>query len=107
VILVRPRSGLRVRDPARRDFVEHEGRLVPLNAYWFRRLQDGDVVELAPHSANAPQGASLVVKPTTPPVVKPATEASAEIAALVEEVKIPQNKSRKKTATDGGADVSG
>ena len=43
-IRVRPADGLRIRDPERNNLIESEGRVVPYNQYWMRRLQDGDVV---------------------------------------------------------------
>lgn len=42
-IVVRPREGLSVPDPDRKDFLPLEGREVVLNAYWQRRINDGDV----------------------------------------------------------------
>lgn len=35
---------LEVFDPVRRDFIPAEGREVPNNAYWIRRLQTADVI---------------------------------------------------------------
>ncbi|NMG64885.1 DUF2635 domain-containing protein [Azoarcus indigens] len=43
-----PVAGRAVPDPARGDLLPESGRPVPLDAYWMRRLQDGDVTETAP-----------------------------------------------------------
>lgn len=47
-LFVRPGPGLIVRDPETKAPLPAEGREVPLDTYWFRRLQDGDVVEEQP-----------------------------------------------------------
>ena len=39
---------LRVRDPGRGDYLPPEGRHVPRNTYWLRRLSAGDVLEGMP-----------------------------------------------------------
>jgi hypothetical protein len=41
---VTPALGLSVRDPELMDLLPAEGREVPNNYYWNRRLRDGDVV---------------------------------------------------------------
>ena len=52
-IRVRPRSkDFIVRDPKTRQALPAEGALVECNAYWIRRLRDGDVV-----LANSKKGA--------------------------------------------------
>lgn len=44
---VRPaRAGLVVVDPDTRNAIPAEGTEVPRSAYWIRRLQQGDVVEI-------------------------------------------------------------
>ncbi len=47
-ITVAPAAGRVVPDPAAGDKLPAEGRRVPHNAYWQRRLQDGDVVLQVP-----------------------------------------------------------
>lgn len=42
---------VKVRDPARGDYLPAEGREVPRDQYWLRRLRDGDVREGEPESA--------------------------------------------------------
>lgn len=42
---VMPVAGRAVRDPLLRDLVPPEGRTVPRDEYWLRRLRDGDVTE--------------------------------------------------------------
>lgn len=51
---VKPAEGRAVRDPLLRDLLPDEGRDVPRDDYWTRRLMDGDVVEVAEESAPAP-----------------------------------------------------
>jgi hypothetical protein len=41
---VKPRDGLKIRDPQRGDLIEPEGRTVPRTTYWLHRLRDRDVV---------------------------------------------------------------
>lgn len=41
---VRPAEGRMVPDPDRGDVLPKEGRTVPKNQWWMRRLRDGDVV---------------------------------------------------------------
>ncbi len=43
-IYVKPKKGLIVPDPDRRDELPPEGREVQDSVYWRRRLNDGDVV---------------------------------------------------------------
>lgn len=42
-MIVKPSPGLKVRDPALRDFLPAAGRTVPDTPYWIRRLRDKDV----------------------------------------------------------------
>lgn len=51
---VKPAPGRVVPDPERRDELPEDGREVPRNAYWVRRLKDGDVTETkSPKKAGA------------------------------------------------------
>lgn len=43
-IRVKPAPGRVVPDPDRHDTLPETGRNVPRNAYWQRRLKDGDVL---------------------------------------------------------------
>lgn len=45
---VKPIAGRQVPDPERGGLLPPEGRAVEPTQYWFRRLQDGDVVEASP-----------------------------------------------------------
>jgi hypothetical protein len=45
-MLVKPAPGLKVRDPITKQHLPVEGALVPATAYWLRRLNDADVVEV-------------------------------------------------------------
>ncbi len=47
-MFVRPRPGLKVRDPYLKDLLPEEGREVPEDPYWHRRLRDQDVELVAP-----------------------------------------------------------
>ena len=53
---VKPASPDRkVRKPSqRREYLAADGETVPRDAYWLRRLQDGDVVQAEPPKAAAP-----------------------------------------------------
>lgn len=42
-----PRQFLIVRDPVTRKALPEKGATVPRNAFWLRRLNDGDVVDAA------------------------------------------------------------
>lgn len=43
-MFVKPAPGLRVRDPLSRLHLPDEGKDVPENSYWLRRVRAGDVV---------------------------------------------------------------
>ncbi|UPG89270.1 DUF2635 domain-containing protein [Luteibacter aegosomaticola] len=56
-----PKPGVLVRDPVKRDFLPEEGRDVgDADAYWLRRISDGDVTTDDPNASKArtPKGAS-------------------------------------------------
>jgi len=58
-MFVRPAPGLKVRDPVLRDLLPDEGRDVPAEDYWLRRLRDGDVLEgAAPEPTEPAPGAA-------------------------------------------------
>lgn len=41
-----PKDGARVRDPRTKKILDADGVTIPkLDTYWFRRLQDGEVME--------------------------------------------------------------
>lgn len=42
-MFVKPRKGVKVRDPESKRHLPEEGAEVPENSYWMRRLLDGDV----------------------------------------------------------------
>lgn len=44
-MFVKPKPGLVVRDPVSKRPIPPEGREVPAEGYWLRRLRSGDVVE--------------------------------------------------------------
>ncbi|WP_207458653.1 DUF2635 domain-containing protein [Azospirillum sp. SYSU D00513] len=47
-MFVKPAAGLLVRDPVNREPLPAEGREVPDDQFWHRRLADGDVVLAKP-----------------------------------------------------------
>lgn len=47
-MFIKPKSGLRIRDPQMQDYLPEEGREVNKSMYWFKRLKDGDVIETKP-----------------------------------------------------------
>lgn len=53
--VLKPAPGRTVRDPKTLRFLPEEGRDVPLDQFWRRRLRDGDVVQAeAPAATHAP-----------------------------------------------------
>ncbi|MEY0767382.1 MULTISPECIES: DUF2635 domain-containing protein [Providencia] len=44
ILHIKPVSGLTVRDPETYKPLAAEGEVKPRNAFWLRRLKDGDVV---------------------------------------------------------------
>lgn len=42
-MFVKPKTGLKVRDPITRGFLPEAGAEVPASLYWTRRVRDGDV----------------------------------------------------------------
>jgi hypothetical protein len=56
-MLVKPVAGRTVRDPHSLAVLPEEGREVPDNdAFWLRRLRDGDVTTEQPTARAAPRG---------------------------------------------------
>lgn len=53
-MFVKPAPGLSVRDPDRHDHLPAEGREVPDNLFWQRRLRDADVVRAEKPAAEPP-----------------------------------------------------
>ena len=45
---VKPAEGLLVRDPVTKEALHEDGRKVPRNQYWNRRLRSGDVLPAKP-----------------------------------------------------------
>ncbi|MFV8192381.1 DUF2635 domain-containing protein [Acinetobacter soli] len=45
-MIVKPKTGLKIPDPALLDYLPEDGREVESSAYWIRRLRDGDVIEV-------------------------------------------------------------
>ena len=43
---IKPATGQRVRDPLTGQLLNVSGETKPSNSYWWRRLQDGSVVEV-------------------------------------------------------------
>lgn len=51
-MFVKPKSGLKVRDPETKGFLPEEGAEVPDSLYWTRRLRDKSVVVATPPAAS-------------------------------------------------------
>ena len=47
-VTVKPAPGCKVRDPLTSESLPEKGREVPLNAFWQRRIESGDVVPVEP-----------------------------------------------------------
>lgn len=55
-MLVKPAPGIKVRDPVSRLHLPEEGREVPENTFWIRRLQSGDVIKVEPQQPAKAKG---------------------------------------------------
>ena len=49
-MFVKPTAGRAVRDPVKGTFLPELGTEVPDNTFWRRRIQDGDVMQIAAKS---------------------------------------------------------
>lgn len=54
---VKPASGRTIPDPEKGGALPLEGRDVERNAYWLRRISEGDVVEVSAVKPTKPKGA--------------------------------------------------
>lgn len=52
-IFIKPRAGLTIPDPFRRDLLPATGREVLKGPYWVRRIKDGDVFVAQPETGKA------------------------------------------------------
>ena len=60
---VKPAPGRTVPDPQRADFLPADGREVPDNQWWNRRVEDNDVIVTDPPPVQAPvQGKATKTK---------------------------------------------
>lgn len=50
---IKPAAGRAVRDPAKGTLLPEDGAVVEIDAFWRRRLQDGDVEIVTLDSANS------------------------------------------------------
>ncbi|EDL52621.1 hypothetical protein VSAK1_13781 [Vibrio mediterranei AK1] len=48
---IKPKQGVTVKDPETFEALKKEGEAKPRNAYWLRRVQDGDCIVLEPKTA--------------------------------------------------------
>ncbi|WP_394373089.1 DUF2635 domain-containing protein [Mixta calida] len=51
---IKPVGGRAVRDPVKRTLIPAEGIDITPDAFWLRRLRDGDVVEVSPENTAPP-----------------------------------------------------
>lgn len=59
-MFVKPKEGLQIFDPYKKDRIPPDGREVPGDSmYWHRLLRDGDVVLATPPAAAAPASTSV------------------------------------------------
>jgi hypothetical protein len=66
-MFVKPKSGLKVRDPDRKDYLPTEGREVPPSLYWTRRVRDGDVTNSTPQTQDTAPAASTPAQASKEP----------------------------------------
>lgn len=52
-MIIKPKAGRSVPDPARGDLLPREGRNVEESSYWLRRLAAGDVEKASPAEKKA------------------------------------------------------
>ncbi len=45
-MFVKPKPGIKVRDPISTEHLPESGKEVPASSYWIRRLRSGDVLEV-------------------------------------------------------------
>ncbi len=50
---IKPRVGLKIRDPFTQRHLPEEGMMVDVNRFWLRRLEEGDVIEVATPSVTS------------------------------------------------------
>lgn len=63
---VKPAEGRAVRDERTMQLLPPDGRDVPLNNFWQRRLRDGDVVAVEEHAQHHAQHARSVPRQPEP-----------------------------------------
>lgn len=74
---LKPASGRAVRDPVKGKLLPESGATVTLNAFWRRRLRDGDVVEVT----DAETSAATTTESTATTTESTATTATATDSA--------------------------
>lgn len=62
---LKPAEGRAVRDPVKRTLLPEDGADVTLDAFWRRRLRDGDVVEVTTATAETTSTATSKAKTST------------------------------------------
>lgn len=77
---IKPVEGRAVRDPVKRTLIPAEGIDITPDAFWLRRLRDGDVVEVSPENtappANTVSPARSLVAPSGDSVSQAANSSS-------------------------------
>lgn len=64
-LFVKPAKGLLVRDPVSLQPLPEQGRVVPRDSHWMRRLKAGDVVETTEKAIHAVQTKAQTSQPAT------------------------------------------
>lgn len=77
---LKPAEGRAVRDPVKRTLLPEDGADVTLDAFWRRRLRDGDVVEVTTDTATAETTSTATSKAKTSTAATGDAGASADAA---------------------------
>jgi hypothetical protein len=86
MLKVKPRDGLKIRDPQRGDLIEPEGRTVPRTTYWLHRLRDRDVIAVIDEREALLREAMQPEEKTPAKVITKAPRKPQEITVSVSEV---------------------
>jgi len=103
-MFVKPKPGLKIPDPALKDYLPAAGREVANSAYWYRRLQDKGVsLTTAVEIATAEAAASAATASATAAVTTTTTAAVATPAASTTSAAAATPATAAAATTDGSA----